>query len=1415
MEHPLVAIIASSAAESRIRDRGFNSISRLLQPFASHSIAIRDPSTSQHVNARITLDFRDLNKEGHLLTLSVLPHVLYELLQRKPQLADALESFSSGLKRWAEPIEQETFRTYLACVFVVAGCEENPLSELSKLVQIQHTQQHSTADSKVLTPSHCAPPKWTSPNTLKHYFLLHDVGVDDESRSTAVFNEMCSTYGIDSCQMLRVGESATFDDLPDPWDDLEEEDAILAAGLHRALQHAAASAMAQQNLERKSNAAASVSTISPSYAMVQSANVPTTELNGFPAKSSPIKRTHNISNVDREALTNVTQKFLKDCLVPHAERLMRTLFEQLAARRGLIGKSLTSGMKKWFGGGSASSLTNLATVSFPSESLEMQSRRLADLAFMFGLFSFAYAQYRSVKKDFEHSQAWLHHAAATEMAAVALYLSDSSMSPKHFPRHYFEAALENQLNYSGKYTTVMRCAFNAATVLGNLSLKREAASLLSTVTTLDNDMCVAVTHSLASRYFEEAKLMRKAAFYRVLGGNRFMKAGLKQNALECYRLALHKYVNTNWDSIEDHLAAILSADTTDRNVAIDCASRLLRENDTQTDTSHAAFVDNFVETLTRFKIGEELDPVHLPVPLMDVNSVRVICGERPQPDDAFVNNTVIWIDLERAAFHTLAGSSTAFRPIHLVSDNETDNQRARSTPPDERFRVEFGLRNPLKSSLTLKNVRLGMTDIHMREGFEKERSFSEQEVISSLEFRPEEFKKVTLWVRPTSHLASFRVERLLFEVVGSAGKSICGYLPISVRGKRLNKNAKQMKSVVYALDERLHATVAQKSWPLLDFRVSRKNQPQIYCGQAVTMDIEVENIGRELVTGLCLATDGVDCTNASLSDKSGKRKIITSCYAPTCSAVRTFDFGNVRIAVGERMRLYITVRAPAFSYVETNVGLLFFYRGESHTYREWRTVLTLEPTPLFEASASVLDETHGIVAINMKNVILANDAALARCEVMRIRLVEQRMDNKGHWNETDASYMLQPMRIGAVQLDCEQSCSVGVYIVMPKSGSSKVEGMGKSSWCLSALPPDLPAWPPGLPDCVKSADETSMLPENYVQVAVLWKASVVNNEGHVSSIVGETFIDDSSLNSFLKSSEKGCMAASMSDPVKSDRVGDQLVEGSPLVITCRSIKPIIHSFTNNRLSQFPLEVAVTNVDERKRFASITLKYSPKVHEAVSSLTQLPPENRQQWWIDREVVKAVVENGRTELFRFIISVSQPSVYDVAGSQLVLEAVFSDGETRTFKVPNTLAVVIQALSHSFFLNLRIVPKMASQTQGIQQLLAAEKRAAEKINEARKRKFQRMKQAKQEAQAEVEKYRQEREQKFKQYEQTYLGTKEDIESKIRRDTENEIEAMKKNVLAHKQQVIVRLLQLVCDIKPELHHNLILQKKLHGQFS
>lgn len=113
------------------------------------------------------------------------------------------------------------------------------------------------------------------------------------------------------------------------------------------------------------------------------------------------------------------------------------------------------------------------------------------------------------------------------------------------------------------------------------------------------------------------------------------------------------------------------------------------------------------------------------------------------------------------------------------------------------------------------------------------------------------------------------------------------------------------------------------------------------------------------------------------------------------------------------------------------------------------------------------------------------------------------------------------------------------------------------------------------------------------------------------------------------------------------------------------------------------------------------------------------------------------------------------------------------------------------------------MASQTQGIQQLLAAEKRAAEKVSEARKRKAKRLKQAKEEAQDEVEKYRQERDRQFKDFEAKHMGTREGVAAKIDAETKVKIEEMNKMVKAQQELVIKDILNLVYDIKPELHIN------------
>uniref|UniRef100_A0A1B6EDH8 V-type proton ATPase subunit G n=1 Tax=Clastoptera arizonana TaxID=38151 RepID=A0A1B6EDH8_9HEMI len=113
------------------------------------------------------------------------------------------------------------------------------------------------------------------------------------------------------------------------------------------------------------------------------------------------------------------------------------------------------------------------------------------------------------------------------------------------------------------------------------------------------------------------------------------------------------------------------------------------------------------------------------------------------------------------------------------------------------------------------------------------------------------------------------------------------------------------------------------------------------------------------------------------------------------------------------------------------------------------------------------------------------------------------------------------------------------------------------------------------------------------------------------------------------------------------------------------------------------------------------------------------------------------------------------------------------------------------------------MASQTQGIQQLLSAEKRAAEKVAEAKKRKARRLKQAKEEAQDEIEKYRQERERQFKEFEAKHMGSREDVAAKIEADTKIKINEMNNAVALHKEAVIQKILELVYDIKPELHKN------------
>ncbi|XP_065177936.1 probable V-type proton ATPase subunit G [Sycon ciliatum] len=114
------------------------------------------------------------------------------------------------------------------------------------------------------------------------------------------------------------------------------------------------------------------------------------------------------------------------------------------------------------------------------------------------------------------------------------------------------------------------------------------------------------------------------------------------------------------------------------------------------------------------------------------------------------------------------------------------------------------------------------------------------------------------------------------------------------------------------------------------------------------------------------------------------------------------------------------------------------------------------------------------------------------------------------------------------------------------------------------------------------------------------------------------------------------------------------------------------------------------------------------------------------------------------------------------------------------------------------------MAQQSQAIQQLLDAEKKASEIVDAARKRKTRRLKQARSEAAEEIEHCRRDKEVEFSRVQVEQRGSGDVFQNQIRRETELELTVLQREVQTNKQAVVERLLLLCTSVEPRLHQNL-----------
>ncbi|KAK2094480.1 Trafficking protein particle complex 8 [Saguinus oedipus] len=296
-----------------------------------------------------------------------------------------------------------------------------------QLSQEQHRIQHNSDYSY---------PKWFIPNTLKYYVLLHDVSAGDEQRAESIYEEMKQKYGTQGCYLLKINSRtsnrASDEQIPDPWSQYLQKNSIQ-------------NQVVKQNIKRIVPLDGLPNNFRAHPLQLDQSSDPSNSVDG-PDHVRSVSSLHEtkkgntgiihgacLTLTDHDRIRQFIQEFTFRGLLPHIEKTIRQLNDQLISRKGLS-RSLFSATKKWFSGSkvpekSINELKNTSGLLYPPEAPELQIRKMADLCFLVQHYDLAYNCYHTAKKDFLNDQAMLYAAGAlflTSGAAMKVIMEEST-----------------------------------------------------------------------------------------------------------------------------------------------------------------------------------------------------------------------------------------------------------------------------------------------------------------------------------------------------------------------------------------------------------------------------------------------------------------------------------------------------------------------------------------------------------------------------------------------------------------------------------------------------------------------------------------------------------------------------------------------------------------------------------------------------------------------------------------------------------------------------------------------------------------------------------------------------------------------------------------------------------------------------
>ncbi|XP_054646077.1 trafficking protein particle complex subunit 8 isoform X2 [Dunckerocampus dactyliophorus] len=970
---PMVAVLCSDEAERMTRKNNLN-FAELLRPFCRLTSEghIRDPNNQLQVvkNLRICVNNVVTSTSTASTTLSPAQrHRLNEVvLSCHPQEGAVSATITSrdydlsfnATTPWFEAYREnflqsmpasdhEFLNHYLACLLVVSSNEAVPVEQFLKLSQEQHRIQHSGEYTK---------PKWFIPNTLKYYVLLHDVSEGDGQRADSVYEDMKQRYGPQGCYLLKINSrtlpAEQNEQIPDPWsqylhkNDLQSQDQLdddLPAAsastdendVSGTEDHNSSETGGEANrLEDHPLQLDSVSSSGSLQALGTThaeAKKPVRE-----TESASVGHGACLTLNDHDHIRQFIQEFTSRGLLPHIEKNIRQLNDQLVSRKGLS-RSLFTATKKWFGGGKApeksiSEPKSTSGLLYPPEAPELQIRKMADLCLLVQHYELAYSCYHTAKKDFLSDQAMLYAAGALEMAAVSAFLQAGA--PRPYPAHYMDTAIQTYRDVCRNMVLAERCALLSAEILKSQGKYSEAATLLIKMTSEDSDLRSALLLEQAAHCFVNmrTRMLRKFAFHMILAGHRFSKAGQKRHALRCYCQAMQVYKGRSWSLAEDHINFTIGRQSFtlgQPEKAVAAFKQILTNDSRQTATQQGAFFREYLYVYKSVISRSEVILPQLPLPCIQSSATRVYFGhERRLAEGEKQAATHVSLDQEydpdlAAMWYKLEEQLAAaanrgvvpvnFQPSQCYLNSQTDNLHNPLAVVEEPIIVEVMFRNPLKVPLSLSCLSLlwrfacdgkKTTQESSGEFITNEDTSAQEtshrddlvttETIPDFNLGPEETKMARLRLLP-HRTGQLNIVGVVYDLAAaSSGDMVAdgqqksdimvvrGKQDLKIRGPRLNQTKEDKMFVRYGPDRRLDPIITP---PMALMEVFFLQFPTaLLCGEIRKAYVEFCNVSGVSLSSLRVASTHPDFFTFG-SQATTPLTPLSPTSAENCSAYKT------------------------------------------------------------------------------------------------------------------------------------------------------------------------------------------------------------------------------------------------------------------------------------------------------------------------------------------------------------------------------------------------------------------------------------------------------------------------------------------------------------------------------------------------